>query len=452
MRRLTPQTGLQRSQQRIAVIGSGYVGLTAAACLSHLGHEVHCTDVLPDRVKELNEGKTPIVELGLGELLRSGLESGRLSFGGDNLAAARDADIVFLCLPTPQGPSGRADLSYVRSAASEIGPHLRPQAVVVNKSTVPVGSMRQVAELIGRDDIHVVSNPEFMREGSAVRDFLTPDRVVIGADDEVAALRVAALYSRLGARVVVMDPESAELVKYASNSFLAAKLSFVNSIASLCETLGADIRHVTMGMGLDSRIGGQFLQPGPGWGGSCFPKDSAALLRIAEDAGFDFTLLQAAVDANEAQQERVVDRVEELVGGQLDGLVIAMWGMTFKANTDDTRCSPALDIAGRLAARGARVHAYDPTVATEGTRSGVRVCANPLAACDGAALLLVATEWEEFSAVDLGEVAHRLTDRVVLDTRDILDEGLARSAGLRYEGVGISAVSVNGDARMAGVA
>ncbi len=426
MQRLAPHASVRRQERRVAVIGSGYVGLTAAACLVHLGHRVHCTDVLEQRVENLRAGQTPMVEEGMADLLRSGLDSGRLIFGTDNVAAVQSADTVFLCLPTPQDEDGTADLSYIREAAAQIGPHLKAGAVVVNKSTVPVGASRTVKRILKREDVSVVSNPEFLREGTAVRDFLDPDRIVVGSDDEEGAQRVAALYSRLGARVVFMDPESAELLKYASNSFLAMKISFVNSIAALCEGLGANIQHVTTGMGLDARIGDRFLEPGPGWGGSCFPKDSSALLHIAEEAGFDFELLRAAVKANETQYDRIVDRIEALAGGSLDNQVIAMWGLAFKANTDDARRSPAIEIANRLTRNGASVQAYDPAVTS--APGGTHLMPSALEACNDASVLVVATEWAEFRSVDLVECAARMLRPIVLDTREC-DRGESRGGG-----------------------
>jgi UDPglucose 6-dehydrogenase len=437
VRRLTQHSTFRRAQRSVVVIGSGYVGLTAAACLAQLGHDVHCTDVLTDRVKGLRGGHIPIVEQGLAELVRSGLATGRLTFGTDNVAAVRGAEIVFLCVPTPQGEDGTADLSFITGAVTEIACHLRSGAIVVTKSTVPVGSSRVVSSLIDRDDVNVVSNPEFLREGSAVNDFLRPDRVVVGADSEDAALRVAALYGRLGARVVLMDPESAELVKYASNSFLATKISFINSVSSLCEELGADIRHVADGVGLDSRIGSQFMEPGPGWGGSCFPKDSAALLRMADDVGFDFGVLRAAVQANEHHRNRIVDRISALAGGCLEGRVVALWGLTFKANTDDRRRSPAIAIADHLVCSGARVQAYDPTV--DASFDGIHVLPSAWQACDGAEVLVVATEWDEFRSVNLHHVGARMARRALLDARNLLDESAALKAGFVYEGVGFTA-------------
>jgi UDPglucose 6-dehydrogenase len=288
----------------LAVIGAGYVGLTTACCLAHLGHDVVATDRDPARLARLREGRSPIVEDGLEPLLTQGLDSGRLRFEADNRVAAAGAEFVFLCVPTPSGPDGRADMSYIRSAAAEIGPVLAPDAVVVNKSTVPVGSTKVVEQALGRADVAVVSNPEFLREGTAVWDFLHPDRIVIGAEEESVAIRVSGLFLKLSAPLVVCEPASAETIKYASNAFLATKISFVNAMAALCEAVGADIRQVALGMGYDRRIGAEFLRPGPGWGGSCFPKDTAALLRIAEDNGYDFSLLEGVVAVNEEQRLR----------------------------------------------------------------------------------------------------------------------------------------------------
>ncbi|MCA1656376.1 MAG: UDP-glucose/GDP-mannose dehydrogenase family protein, partial [Actinobacteria bacterium] len=327
----------------VAVIGAGYVGLTTAACFAHMGHRVTCADVVADKVERLSRGDIPILEAGLPELVREGLDGGRLSFVLGAPAAVEGCEFVYLCVPTPQAPDGSADLSYIRQAAADIGPLLAPESVVVNKSTVPVGSTRVVEEVLGRDDVSVVSNPEFMREGSAVHDFLHPDRIVIGSDDQAAAAKVAALFSALRAPVIVTDPASAETIKYASNAFLATKVSFVNAVANVCEAVGADVRDVLLGMGYDKRIGFEFLKPGPGYGGSCFPKDTSALIRIAEDAGYDFGLLRGVSEVNLQQFERVVAKVEHMLEGTLDGAVVATWGLTFKARTDDLRQSPALE-------------------------------------------------------------------------------------------------------------
>lgn len=420
---------------QLAVIGAGYVGLTTAACLAHLGHEVCCTDVDVAKVELLHRGGIPIVEVGLEALVREGLASERLSFGTDNVEAVKAAEFVFLCVPTPQSETGRADMSYIEAAAVEIGPHLLADAVVVNKSTVPVGSTKVVERALGRSDVAVVSNPEFLREGSAVHDFLHPDRIVIGADDEATAVRVSGLFLRTRAPVVVTDPASAETIKYAANAYLATKVSFVNAVAALCEAAGADVRAVTVGMGLDPRIGAQFLAPGPGWGGSCFPKDTQALVRIAEDVGYDFKLLKGAIDANEEQYERVVSKVTRLAGGSLVGVAVAQWGLTFKAGTDDIRSSPAIEVATRLVRAGATVRAYDPTVGVP--IAEIEVVADTVAACGGAAVLVVATEWDEFCNQDFEAVGKVMARRTVLDARNLLDPAVLRRSGFVYEGIGV---------------
>ena len=425
----------------IAVIGAGYVGLTTAACFAHLGHKVTCADVVAEKVERLNRGDIPILEAGMPELVREGIDGGRLSFVVGAARAVAGAEFIYLCVPTPQSDDGSADLSYIRSVAAEIGPLLEPEAVVVNKSTVPVGSTRVVEEVLGRDDVSVVSNPEFLREGSAVHDSLNPDRIVIGCHDQVAAARVAALFSALRAPVIVTDPASAETIKYASNAFLASKVSFANAVANVCEAVGADVRDVLLGMGYDKRIGFEFLRPGPGYGGSCFPKDIQALLRIAEDAGYDFGLLRGVDEVNQAQFARVVDKVVRLAGGSIDGKVIAGWGLTFKARTDDLRQSPALEVLHRLRAVGATVRAYDPAVpvtaaSQDGRLDGIEVGDDPYGVCDGAAVLVVLTEWDEFRRLDLAKVAAALDQRRVVDARNLLDPAALRRRGFVYEGIG----------------
>ena len=422
------------------MIGAGYVGLTTAACFASIGHTVTCADIDVDRIDALNEGLVPIVEAGLVELVRAGLDTGRLRFVVGAAAAVHDCEFAYLCVPTPQSPDGSADLSYIRSAAAEIGPLLSSETIVVNKSTVPVGSTRVVEEVLGRDDVRVVSNPEFLREGSAVHDFLNPDRVVIGSDDQAAAFRVASLFDPLKAQLLITDPASAETIKYASNAFLAAKVSFVNAIANVCEAVGADVRDVLMGMSYDKRIGSEFMRPGPGFGGSCFPKDTAALIRIAADAGYDFGLLRGVTEVNTAQFERVVTKVEAAAGGALDGVTVAAWGLTFKARTDDLRMSPSLEVIGRLIARGARVRAHDPAIAGRSNHpslEGIDVCADPYAPCEGAAVLVVLTEWDDFRRVDLSKVAGLLRRPLrVVDARNLLDPAELRKHGFQYTGIG----------------
>ena len=419
---------------RVAVVGAGYVGLTTAACLCHLGHEVRCSDPQRDRVDQLSDGRVPIVEEGLVGLVREGIGAGRLSFGTSNTWAVQDAGFSFLCVPTPQGPDGRADMSHIESVAREIGPFLNVESVVVNKSTVPVGSARVVERSLGRPDVAVVSNPEFLREGSAVHDFLHPSRIVIGADDESVAIRVAGLFLRTSAPLVVTDPATAETIKYASNAFLATKLSFVNAIAALCEAVGADVRQVVLGMGTDPRIGAEFLRPGPGWGGSCFPKDTTALVRIAEDAGYDFSLLKGVIKVNNEQYDRVAAKVERLAGGVLHGRTVALWGLTFKARTDDLRSSPSLEIASRLRARGALVQAYDPTV--NHPLEGLDVRADPYSACEDACVLIVATEWDELRWLDFQKVGALMVNKAIVDARNLLEPAMLRRAGFDYEGIG----------------
>ncbi|HXY44462.1 MAG TPA: UDP-glucose/GDP-mannose dehydrogenase family protein [Acidimicrobiales bacterium] len=420
---------------QLAVIGAGYVGLTSAACLAHLGHRVVCSDVDEERVIGLSRGDIPIVEEGLADLVREGLRSGRLSFTCDNTAAVDAAEFILLCVPTPQGDDGRADMSYIRAVAAEIGPHLRPESIVINKSTVPVGSTRVVEQTLGRADVSVVSNPEFLREGSAVHDFLHPDRIVIGAEDESTAIKVSGMFLRTSAPLVVTDPASAETIKYASNAFLATKLSFVNALSALCEAVGADIRPVVLGMGYDRRIGSEFLRPGPGWGGSCLPKDVTALIHTAGEAGYDFALLKGAVQANHEQYRRMADKVIRLAGGSIEGRIVAIWGLTFKARTDDLRHSPSLEIAGRLTAAGARVRGYDPTV--RGALPGIEVCADPYAACEGASVVVVGTEWDELRWLDFPKVAQAMAAPAILDCRNLLEPAALRRQGFVYEGVGL---------------
>lgn len=419
---------------KIAVIGTGYVGLTTGACLAHLGHDVVCADIDEAKVEALNNGEIPILEDGLDNLVIEGRRAGRLRFVVGAANAVGDREFVYLCVPTPQGDDGSADLSYIESAAREIGPELAPEAIVINKSTVPVGSTRVVEQALQRGDVSVVSNPEFLREGSAVHDFLNPDRVVIGAVDQAAAIRMAGLYIGLTASIMVTDPASAETIKYASNAFLATKISFVNAVAAVCEAVGADVNDVVLGMGYDRRIGQEFLKPGPGWGGSCFPKDTVALIHIAEEAGYDFRLLKGVVDVNNEQFERVVRKVVAAVGGDVSGRHISAWGLTFKARTDDTRMSPAIEVIKRLQALGAEVTAYDPAIRMD--IEGITVANDPMTACKGSELLMILTEWDEFKWVDLDEVAEQMTERRIVDTRNLLDRSRAQRAGFEYQGIG----------------
>ncbi len=421
---------------KIAVIGTGYVGLTTGACFAHIGHDVICADIDADKVARLQRGEIPILEAGLDNLVREGVDGGRLSFVVGAAKAAATCEFAYLCVPTPQGADGSADLSYIEDAAREIGPVLPSEAIVVNKSTVPVGSTRVVERALGRSDVAVVSNPEFLREGSAIHDFLHPDRIVIGAEDQAAAVRVSSLYLGITAPVIVTDPASAETIKYAANAFLATKISFINAVAAVCEAVGADISDVALGMGYDSRIGHEFLKPGPGFGGSCFPKDSQAMVRIAEDAGYDFGLLRGVITVNAEQFERVTEKIIDVAGGSVDGKRIGAWGLTFKARTDDLRDSPSLEVLRRLVARGAIVRGYDPS--RPGLVEGIEVVDDPYAAVEGAEVLAVLTEWDEFRWLDLDKVAAAMAARNVVDARNLLDRAALVRRGFVYRGIGRS--------------
>jgi UDPglucose 6-dehydrogenase len=416
--------------------------LTTGACFSHLGHDVVCADVDADKVARLQAGEIPIVEKGLDRLVDEGIRSGKLRFVVGGAVAAKDAEFHYLCVPTPQGADGGADLSFLEQAAADIRDVLPNKSVVVNKSTVPVGSTTVVSNVLGRPDVAVVSNPEFLREGTAVDDFLQPDRVVIGSRDPEAAIRVASLYARIAAPVMVTDPVSAETIKYASNAFLASKLSFVNAIATLCEAVGADVNDVVLGMGYDSRIGREFLRPGPGWGGSCFPKDTRALATIAREAGYDFRFLDEVLRVNDDQFERTAQKVLDAIDPALADRHIAALGLTFKAGTDDLRESPAIEILTRVRAAGIKIKCYDPAVADNATLAAlypdldVEVVADPYAAAEGASVLTILTEWDEFTGLDFDKLAEVMIGKSIVDARNLLEPSIPRRRGFSYRGVG----------------
>ncbi|MEQ0558599.1 UDP-glucose/GDP-mannose dehydrogenase family protein [Amycolatopsis sp. NEAU-NG30] len=427
------------SIHRITVVGAGYVGLTTGACLASFGHRVVCADVDAGKIARLRAGKVDILEAGLPELVAAGLAAGTLAFEVGAAAAVQDAEAVFLCVPTPMAADGTADLSAVASVAAELGALLPAGCVVVNKSTVPVGTAEWVRRLLGRDDVAVVSNPEFLREGSAVHDFLHPDRIVVGSADEPAARRIAELYSPLRAPVVCTNAASAELIKYAANCFLAVKLSYVNAVAELCETFGAEIDAVTAGMGHDPRIGQAFLRPGPGWGGPCLPKDASALLRLAEGRGVRFDLLQAAVDDNARQSRRVVRRLADELGKPLDGARIGLLGLAFKPGTNDLRGSPALQVAELLADAGAEVVAHDPAVHRELPR--ITVVGDAYLAVKEVDAVLLVTEWPQFRELDWPAVADLMDGGLVFDARNHLDPAVLERSGLRWRGIGRQAAA-----------
>ena len=421
---------------RVAVVGAGYVGLVQAVGLAGLGHEVRLGESNPARFDMLSDGRSPISEPGLEQLLAASLDDGSLSVFPTGAEASKGCVAVFLAVPTPQASDGSADLSYVWRALDEIAPELEEGAVVVMKSTVPVGTTKKAQALLQRRHIvaDVVSNPEFLREGTAVGDFGNPDRIVIGAYSDSAVDLLKALYEDMDAPFVVTDPASAEMIKYGSNSYLATRVAFANAIANVCEAVGADVQDVLSGMGHDRRIGFHFLQPGPGFGGSCLPKDTRALVHVSSLAGYEFGLLQEVIAANNEQRQRLFDKVATAVGGDVTGKQIAVWGLAFKAGTDDLRESPAVDLVELLRLAGATVKAYDPAASVD--MVGVEIASSPLETVEGADALLIATEWPEFAEVDLSLVRDRMNGDAVIDGRNVLTPATVRRNGLRYWGVG----------------
>jgi len=431
---------------RIAMIGTGYVGLVSGACFSEFGVDVVCVDKDAAKIERLGRGEIPIFEPGLDDLVARNARAGRLSFTTDLPAAVAGADAVFIAVGTPsRRGDGHADLSYVFAAAEEVAAALTGYAVVVTKSTVPVGTGRRVAEIIraARPDaaFDVASNPEFLREGSAIADFMRPDRVVVGTDSERALGVLRALYRPLyliETPVVATSVETAEMIKYASNAFLATKITFINEVADLCEAVGADVHDVARGMGLDGRIGRKFLHPGPGFGGSCFPKDTLAFARTGREAGRPLRLVETTVEVNEARKAAMAGRVVAACGGSVAGKTVGVLGVTFKPNTDDMRDAPSLAILPALLAAGARIRAYDPAAGREGARllPGVDWAEDAYAAVDGADCALVLTEWNEFRALDLPRLRGLLRAPVLVDLRNVYSPSEARDAGLSYHGVG----------------
>ena len=419
---------------QIAVIGAGYVGLVTAAGLANLGHTVRLGEASADRVAMLRAGEVPIYEQGLPDLLGRATERGLISFHESNVESVDGARFVFLALPTPEGPDGRADLSFINTVIDQLANEVGEDSTFVIKSTVPPGTVASLRKRLADlgSPARIVSHPEFLREGKAVEDFMEPDRIVVGAYDSADADAVAGLYRSLETEVVITDPTSAEMIKYANNSYLAARLTFANALANLCEAVGADVLDVVKGIGLDHRIGPHFLHPGPGYGGSCFPKDTAALIGVAEDAGYDFELLRSVIEADHEQRRRLAEKVRQAAGGGLRGRRIALWGVAFKAGTDDTRESPALRIARLLMEDGAEVVAYDPEASTD----EVTMASDPVEAVRDADVLLVATEWPEFLTVDMDDVARSMKGYRVVDSRNLLDPKTVRAAGLDYWGLG----------------
>jgi UDPglucose 6-dehydrogenase len=434
---------------KIAVIGTGYVGLVTGACFAEFGITVRCVDKDAEKIARLNRGEMPIFEPGLEEIVRRNTKNGRLTFTTDARAAMQNSLVIFIAVPTPPQPDGSTDLSYVDQVAREIGEHLNGYKVVVTKSTVPVKTAERVKRVIeqaraGTEREHfrvsVASNPEFLREGSAVEDFMRPDRVVIGADDDEAIAILKDLYDPLyliETPFVITNVATAELIKYASNAFLATKITFINEIANLCEAVGADVHMVARAMGLDGRIGRKFLHPGPGYGGSCFPKDTLSLVQFSRHHGVEQRVVGAVCEANAYQKDRMVDKIEAAVG-ELPGRTIAVLGLSFKPNTDDVRDSPAIHIVRRLIESGARVRCFDPQAMGNARRelAGAEFCGDAYAAAEGADALVLATEWNEFRALDLERIRKALTSPVILDLRNVYDPEEMKRTGFRYSGVG----------------
>lgn len=432
---------------KIAMIGTGYVGLVSGVCLSDFGHQITCVDRDAKKIEALRSGVVPIYEPGLDTLMNANVTAGRLNFTDDLAEAVAQAEAVFIAVGTPtRRGDGHADLTYVYEAAEEIARHLNGYTVIVTKSTVPVGTNREVAKRIAAvasdADFHVASNPEFLREGAAIEDFMRPDRVIVGVDSDRAAKVMAEIYRPLFLRdfpIISTDLESAELIKYAANAFLATKISFINEMAALCERVGGDIKEVARGIGLDGRIGNKFLHAGPGYGGSCFPKDTRALARTGQDQGLPMRITETVIEVNDTVKRRMIEKVNDLLGGSVNGKTIAVLGVTFKPNTDDMREAPSLTIVPALVGGGAKVKVVDPKgqIEGEGLLPGVTWMDDAYEATAGADAVVILTEWNEFRALDLRRLAAGMADPKMADLRNIYSAETALEAGFRtYISVG----------------
>ena len=430
---------------RIAMIGTGYVGLVSGACFADFGHRVTCVDKDASKIERLNAGEMPIWEPGLEALVKSNVERGRLTFTTDVAASVTDAEAVFIAVGTPaRRGDGHADLTYVFEAIRELAQFINPGTVVVTKSTVPVGTGDRIEAILkeeGLEGVSVASNPEFLREGAAIADFKHPDRIIVGAEDDRAQEVLREIYRPLflnRAPILITGRRTAELTKYAANAFLAVKISFINEIADLCEAVDADVQDVARGIGLDNRIGPKFLHAGPGYGGSCFPKDTVALLQTADNAGVEQRIVATTVSVNDDRKGRMVDRVERALGGDVAGKRVGILGLAFKPNTDDMREAPSIPIVKGLVERGATVAAFDPVARhqAEPLLPGIEFADDAYAAADGADALVIVTEWDEFRALDLERIADSLKGKILVDLRNVYDRGEAEAAGLTYYGVG----------------
>ncbi len=429
--------------KNICVVGVGYVGIISAAGFADLGNSVVALDVNQEKIQGLKEGKMPIYEPGLKELVERNVDAGRLSFTTSYQKALEDAGYIFIAVGTPSGVDGEADLQYVASAARSISEHMKEGAIIINKSTVPVGTGDWVAEIIQEHNpdappFSVVSCPEFLREGSAIQDFMNPHRIVVGSLEEEAADKVAQLHLPLRAPIVVTDLRTAEMIKYASNAFLATKISFINEIANICEDLGADVTEVANGMGFDDRIGPYFLRAGIGYGGSCFPKDVKALAHMAEEKGRHPQLLHSVMDINEDRRHMAVRKVKSMLDDSLTGKTIGLLGLSFKPNTDDMREAPSITIANALIKEGAMVKGYDPIAMEDAAHilPGVEMVDTPYRLAEGSDALMVNTEWNEFQQLDLERIRDKMNQAVIFDGRNIYDPNYMAELGFKYRGVG----------------
>ena len=455
---------------RLTIFGSGYVGLVTGACMAETGNHVVCVDINEDRIKRLNAGEVPIYEPGLDDYLHRNRESGRLEFTTDVAKGVNHGLFQFVAVGTPRDEDGSADLQHVLAVAKSIGEHMSEYRIIVNKSTVPVGTADRVKTTIQEQlekrqqaiDFDVVSNPEFLKEGAAINDFMKPDRIVVGTDNPRTTELLKALYepfTRNHDRMISMDVRSAELTKYAANAMLATKISFMNELANIAECVGADIENVRVGIGSDPRIGYHFIYPGAGYGGSCFPKDMRALVRSAAVDGYDATLMEAVEDVNNRQKNRLFEKISEHYDGDLKGKTIALWGLSFKAKTDDMREASSRVLMEALWQAGATVRAYDPQAMDEtrrlyGNKKALILCETAYGAVKGADALVVVTEWQEFRSPDFELIKQELTDPVIIDGRNLYDPGVLQSFGITYYGIGrgksVKSIEYSGPDRRSG--
>jgi UDPglucose 6-dehydrogenase len=435
---------------KITIIGTGYVGLVSGACFSEFGHEVICIDKDREKISELREGRIPIYEPGLDSLVRKNVLEQRLTFVTEPSPGVSSAETVFIAVGTPSSRrgDGYADLTYIYDAVREIAPLLKNYTLVVNKSTAPVGTARQIARIIKETnpqaDFDIASNPEFLREGAAISDFMKPDRVVIGVETDSAANVLREIYKPLyliETPIIQTDIETAELIKYAANAFLAVKISYINEMANICENLGADVIKLAKAIGLDGRIGSKFLHPGPGYGGSCFPKDTLALIRMAQEHGAGARIVEAAVEVNAAQKARMIKKIRDCLGGNVAGKVIGVLGLTFKPETDDMRDAPSLTILPALLEKGAQIQAHDPQGMKEAARylpAGIIYKNSPYQACEGADALILMTEWNQYRALDFNRIKSLMKTPLFVDLRNVYEPGGMKEIGFTYTGVGRS--------------